>query len=74
MHSDIQRLKDEYRQLVSEYVDAVHKQEMARLEALPSPSSEVTAEWLRACDNAEQINKRRLEAQYRLRAALTLKA
>jgi len=70
MEPDIARIRDEYRELVIQYVDAVHKQEMARLEALPSASREVIGEWLRACENAERINKRRLEAQQRLRVAL----
>jgi hypothetical protein len=70
MQSDVQRLTEEYRRLIIEYIDAIHKQEMARLEALPYANDDkVVKEWLRACAAAEEINTRRLEAQCRLRKA-----
>lgn len=74
MPPDVQLLKDEYRQLVREYIDAVHEEEMSRLEALPSPNSGVIQEWLDACGRAEAINQRRVEAQLRLRDVLTGRA
>jgi len=70
MQPDIQKLKDDYLKLTREYVDAVHSQEIARIEALPSANRDAIDEWQKACKNAEQINQRRLDAQRRLAQAL----
>lgn len=74
MNEECIRLRDEYRDSVSAYMNAIHNQEIGRLEALQASDPQTIAAWLAAVDAVEAINKNRHVAQQRLRIALCQQA